>query len=167
MARALPTSVGVVSSTLRRGGVPKVTLTQQATLGSVEQTVEDARSDLGLPAAGSGSLAPSGRRAGAFLLDLILSILVASAFTAPHLPRNVSLAVFAVEYVFFSALIGQTPGMWICRIRLARIDRPRPVGLLRAVVRTILLILLIPALVMDRNGRGVHDRLTQTAVVRA
>jgi len=147
--------------------VPNVTPGGQATLKAVEQTAEETRTDLDLPTAGSGSLAPSGRRAGAFVLDLILSILVASAFTAPHLPRNVSLVVFGLEYVFFSALLGQTPGMWICRLRLTRIDRPRPVGLVRSIVRTVLLILLIPALVMDRNGRGVHDRLTQTAVVRA
>ena len=35
-----------------------------------------------------------------------------------------------------------------------------------AVVRTVLLCLLVPALLVDADGRGLHDRLTQTAVVR-
>ena len=37
----------------------------------------------------------------------------------------------------------------------------------RALVRTALLCLLVPAVVFDRDGRGLHDRLTDTAVVRA
>jgi hypothetical protein len=35
------------------------------------------------------------------------------------------------------------------------------------VYRTLLLFLLVPALIYDRNGRGLHDRLTDTAVVRS
>jgi uncharacterized RDD family membrane protein YckC len=35
------------------------------------------------------------------------------------------------------------------------------------VVRTVLLFLLIPAVVVDKDGRGLHDRFTGTAVVRA
>jgi uncharacterized RDD family membrane protein YckC len=37
----------------------------------------------------------------------------------------------------------------------------------RAVIRTALLSLLLPAVIFDRDGRGLHDRLTDTAVVRA
>lgn len=103
----------------------------------------------------------------AFLVDLALSVLVASAFAAPHLPGNVSLIVFAAEYVVFSAVLSQTPGMFLCRIMLVRLDRRAAVGPLRAVIRTALLILLIPAVFIDGNGRGMHDRLSQTAVVRA
>lgn len=127
----------------------------------------DRSADLGLPGSGSGSIASTGARVLGFLVDAALSFLVALAFTAPHLPRNVSLAVFEVEYVFFSALVAQTPGMFLARVRLARVDRPAAVGLVRAIVRTVLLTLLVPALVWDRNGRGLHDRAAQVAVVRA
>jgi hypothetical protein len=34
-------------------------------------------------------------------------------------------------------------------------------------VRTVLLMLLVPAVIWDRDGRGLHDRLTESAVVRA
>jgi uncharacterized RDD family membrane protein YckC len=45
-------------------------------------------------------------------------------------------------------------------------NRPR-VDVGRIVVRTLLLFLLVPAVVFDRDGRGLHDRLSETAVVRA
>ena len=50
-----------------------------------------------------------------------------------------------------------------------RLAHPRPgerLALWRAVVRTALLCLLVPALLVDADGRGLHDRLTDTAVVR-
>jgi uncharacterized RDD family membrane protein YckC len=119
-----------------------------------------------LPEEGSGSLAPTGIRLVAFLIDLALSALVASLFSYPHLPRNLSLVVFGCEYVVFSALLQATPGMAVMRLRLTRLDRRGPLGLFQAVVRTILLMLLVPAIFMDRDGRGYHDRASSTAVVR-
>jgi len=120
----------------------------------------------GLPEAGPGSVAPAGPRLGAFLVDVVLSGLVAALFTAPELPRNRSLLVFAVLYFGFTVLVGQTPGMRLLKLRVARVDRKVPVCVWRAAVRTLGVILLIPALIRDREGRSVHDRLTQTAVVR-
>jgi uncharacterized RDD family membrane protein YckC len=119
-----------------------------------------------LPEDGPGSLASSGRRVLGFLADSLLSFLVAGAFTAPSLPRNVSLIVFGIEYFAFAALLGQTPGMFLARVRIVRIDRPAALGPVRAVIRTVLLMLLIPALIWDRNGRGLHDKYSQSAVVR-
>ncbi len=122
---------------------------------------------LGLPPEGPGSLAGTGPRLVAFVVDAILSALVAGLFTAPHLPGNVSLLVFALEYIGFGAFFGQTPGMRVLGIRLVRLDRPAPVGLPRAVVRTALLMLVVPALIWDADGRGLHDRAAGTAIVRA
>ena len=51
-------------------------------------------------------------------------------------------------------------------IRVIRVDRDAAVDPWRAVLRTFLLVLLIPAVIFDRDGRGLHDRLTDTAVVR-
>ena len=123
-------------------------------------------SSLGLPAQGRGSLASFGTRIGAFLVDALLSAVVAGLFTAPSLPGNWSLVAFAAITVVTLVLFGQTPGMRLLGLRLAH---PRPgsrLALWRAVVRTGLLILLVPALVVDGDGRGLHDRLTDTAVVR-
>ena len=121
---------------------------------------------LGLPAQGPGSLATFGSRVGAFCVDAVGSALVAGLITAPHLPGNWALLAFAVVTVLTLALFGQTPGMRLLGLRLAH---PRPGERLapwRAVVRTALLCLLVPALLVDADGRGLHDRLTDTAVVR-
>jgi uncharacterized RDD family membrane protein YckC len=123
---------------------------------------------LGLPASGPGSVASMARRAVAFAVDVLGSALVAALFTAPHPPNNWSLLVFAVEYVFFTALFGQTPGMRLLKIRLHRLDRPgRALGPFRALLRTFLLMLLVPAVIYDRDNRGYHDRITDTVVVEA
>jgi uncharacterized RDD family membrane protein YckC len=122
---------------------------------------------LGLPAAGPGSLAPAGQRLAALGLDLVLSALVAGLFTAPELPRNWSLLVFAAQYAGFTFAFGQTAGMRLIGLRVIRVDRPARVGPYRAVLRTVLLMLLIPALIWDRDARCLHDRISQTAVVRA
>jgi uncharacterized RDD family membrane protein YckC len=121
---------------------------------------------LGLPAEGPGSLAGFGRRAVAYLVDAFASALIAGLVTAPEAPRLWSLLSFGLITVVFLLLTGQTPGMRLLGLRLAH---PRPgerLALWRAVVRTALLMLLVPALVVDSNGRGLHDRLTDTAVVR-
>ena len=121
---------------------------------------------LGLPAEGPGSLAPFGTRAVAFVVDALLATLLASLFTAPHLPGNWSLLALAVIYVVPLVLAGQTPGMRLFRLRLAHPSEGRHLAVWRAVVRTALLFLLVPALLVNADGRGLHDRLTDTAVVR-
>ena len=121
---------------------------------------------LGAPPSGPGSLAGYGARLGAFFTDVVLSALVAGLFTAPELPRNWSLVAFLAESVVFGAAFGQTPGMRLFGLRLIRVDRPARVGVPRMLVRTLLLVLLVPALIWDADGRGLHERFSQTAVVR-
>ena len=72
----------------------------------------------GQPETGPGSIAPAGPRLGAFLIDIVLSSVVALLFTAPELPRNRSLLVFAVVYFGFTVLVGQTPGMRLLGLRV-------------------------------------------------
>jgi len=120
---------------------------------------------LGLPADGVGSIATLGRRSGAFAIDALGSALVAGVFTAPDAPRNWSLAVLVVEYVIFTSFFGQTPGMRLCKLRVVRLGTGGPLGPVPAVVRTALLVLLAPALITDRDGRGLHDKAAQAAVV--
>jgi uncharacterized RDD family membrane protein YckC len=103
---------------------------------------------------------------GAFLVDALGSSLIAGLFTAPRLPGNWSLLAFFVLTVGSLVLFGQTPGMRLVGLRLAHPRQGQRLAVWRAVVRTALLMLLIPALVVDADGRGLHDRLTDTAVVR-
>jgi uncharacterized RDD family membrane protein YckC len=121
---------------------------------------------LGLPAEGPGSLASFGTRILAFFVDAFASAIVAGIFTAPHLPANWSLVAFAAITVVTLVAFGQTPGMRLFGLRLAHPQEGRRLASWRAVVRTALLMLLLPALLVDADGRGLHDRLTDTAVIR-
>ncbi len=105
-----------------------------------------------------------GRRVGAFLIDLVLSALLATVFTWPQLPRNLSLLVWAVMTVLSVGLFSFTPGQWATGIRVAPLGGRSLVGLW-AVPRTVLVFLLLPPLLADADGRGLHDRLCRTVVI--
>ena len=130
---------------------------------------------IGLPRAGRGSLAATGPRLLAFLVDALASGLVAALFVhrsgghtfADRLPGTWSLIPFAIDYVVGTLVAGRTIGMYLFGLRIIRVERDVPVDPARALLRTALLALLVPALIFDRDGRGMHDRLTDTAVVRA
>ncbi len=119
-------------------------------------------------------MATTAQRLGAFLVDAVASALVAGLFvqsahgsgTAGRLPGSWSLIPFALDYVVGTLVAGRTLGMYLVGLRLIRVDRPVAVDPGRAIVRTALLTLLLPAVIWDRDGRGLHDRLTDTAVVR-
>lgn len=130
---------------------------------------------LGLPAEGTGSLAPTGTRALALLVDCAASGLIASLFvrrsdlhgTASHLPGSWSLIPLAIDYVVGLILSGQTLGMHLFGVRVVRVDAAHRLSPLLVVVRTAMLFAFVPAVIVDRDARGLHDRLTGTAVVRA
>jgi uncharacterized RDD family membrane protein YckC len=134
---------------------------------------------LGLPQSGPGSISTAGLRVGALIVDCIASALVAGLFVAGigrnhdiahRLPGSWSLIPFAVDYVVGLVLSGQTLGMHLCGIRVVRVGDQhagRRILPLHAAARTLLLMLLVPAVIVDKDGRGLHDRATGTAVVRA
>lgn len=133
---------------------------------------------LGLPESGQASLASPGPRIGAWIVDSVLSALVAALFVevihhghhrdfAQRLPGYWSLVPFALDYILGMLFVGRTLGMYLFGLRIIRVDRNEAVNPWRAVVRTLLLMLLVPAVVFDKDGRGLHDRYTDTAVVRS
>jgi uncharacterized RDD family membrane protein YckC len=129
---------------------------------------------LGLPEFGPGSIAGWSRRLGALLIDWLLCSIVTIAFfyhpqaghtaTVLSQPRLWTPAVFGVEDFLLTALTGFTIGKRLLGVRVIRLDG-RPVGLW-ALPRTALLMLVVPALMMDRDLRGFHDKAAGTAVVR-
>lgn len=121
----------------------------------------------GLPESGIGSAAPTGRRAGAFFLDIVLSALVAGLFTIPEPPRLWSVPVWAFITVVPVAFFGFTPGMAATGIWVTRLTQPGMVGPWRALVRCLLTFVLVPAVLWDLDGRAWQDRLTGTVVVRS
>jgi uncharacterized RDD family membrane protein YckC len=131
--------------------------------------------EFGLPEYGHGSVAGWSRRLGALLIDWIACSVVAIAFLYhPHAghaadvltqPRLWTPVVFGVEDFVLTALTGFTIGKRLLGVRVVRLDG-RPVGLW-ALPRTILLLLVIPVLIMDRDLRGLQDKAAGTIVVRA
>ncbi len=120
---------------------------------------------LGLPSTGAGAVASTGRRVAAFVLDLAVSALAAWAITAPEPPQNTSLVVWVVMTVLTVAVFGITPGQAAVGIRVVPMSGGSFVGLW-AIPRTVLIFLIVPPLLQDENGRGLHDRLCRTIVLR-
>ena len=116
----------------------------------------------GLPEDGPRSVAGMGRRVGALLIDWAICTLIAVALFHD---QYWTLVVFAVQDYLLTALAGMTLGKRLTGIRVARLDG-KPVGLLWGLVRTVLLLTVIPPLVTDRDLRGLHDRAANTIVIR-
>ncbi|WP_314172576.1 RDD family protein [Streptomyces winkii] len=124
---------------------------------------------LGLPAEGPGAVAPVGRRLGALFADWAISVLIAYGLLAGGDLRstdNWALAVFLVMSLLTVGTVGSTPGKRLLRLRVVAVDGLGRLTLWRVAVRTVLLGLAIPALIWDRDGRGLHDRLSGAVQVR-
>lgn len=123
---------------------------------------------LGLPKDGPGSIAPFGRRLAAIAVDWALCVLIAYGLLA-HGDRqaagNWALAVFFVLSVLTVGTIGSTPGKRFLGLRVVSVDGGR-LSPLRGFLRSLLLCLAIPALIWDRDSRGLHDRLSRAVQVR-
>jgi uncharacterized RDD family membrane protein YckC len=110
-------------------------------------------------------VASLGRRFGALLIDWILCVVIAGAFSSATRSPWLAPAILVLEYGVFVGFFAQTPGMWVARIRCVGIDDGRPIGPLRALLRGLLLVLLISPLVMDRQMRGWHDKAARSVMV--
>jgi uncharacterized RDD family membrane protein YckC len=119
----------------------------------------------GATATGVGSVASLGRRVAAFLIDIALSAALALAFTWPEPPQNLSLYIWAGVTVFTVALFGITPGHAAMGLRVASIRGATFLGAW-AIPRTALIFVIVPPLFTDEDGRGLHDRLCRTIVLR-
>ncbi len=117
---------------------------------------------LGMPQSGPGSIAGFGARVTAFLIDTVMCALIAIGFARDTVWTT---PVFALEVLVLTAFLGASAGQFLRGLGVVRLDG-RPAGLPRAVVRTGLLLLLVPALIWDRDGRGLHDRAAGTVLIR-
>ncbi len=130
---------------------------------------------LGLPESGSGSVARIGRRIGGLLIDYAAATIIATGLFGYEqfaLPAEAGLTmfqplmVFAAINILFIPTIGGTPGHRLLGMRLVLL-RGGWVGLWRPLVRTILLLLVIPPAIWDADQRGLHDKAVGTLLIRA
>jgi uncharacterized RDD family membrane protein YckC len=126
---------------------------------------------LGFPAQGPGSMASTGSRVGAFIVDAIVANLLAGVpylFGARYTLDSRNIAVygaFLLVELIFDSVYGQTLGKRLFNIRVIRVDGDGLASFRWILLRTALLATLIPAVVWDRDRRGLHDKASGTVVV--
>ena len=124
-------------------------------------------SRLGRPEDGPGSLGGFGRRVAALAIDWVISLFIAGGFLrGAHLGQFAPLLVLLVMNVLLVGTAGSTIGQRLLALRVETLDSRRP-GLLKALVRSVLLCLAVPPLVWDADQRGLHDRFAGTVLARA
>ena len=107
------------------------------------------------------------RRLGAIFIDWLLCTFIVVALIRPARPdvEYWTLLVFGAQDYLLTALTGLTIGKRLMGIRVARLDG-KMVGLLWGFLRTLILLTVVPTLLMNRDLRGLHDRASNTAVLR-
>lgn len=127
--------------------------------------------NLGLPARGPGSLAPLPRRAVAALVDWLLSQLIVVGLLEIPVDSGgagsfAPLGVFALMHVLLVGTLGTTIGHRVVGIEVRAQDGgpPRPQ---QALVRTLMVVLFLPAVFTASDGRGFHDKAAGTVTLRS
>lgn len=118
---------------------------------------------LALPEEGSGSVARVPRRLVALTVDWLACVLVSNVFVDGD--PWATLGIFAALNVLTVGTVGASPGQALLGLRLRRLDRSWA-GPVPALVRTVLLCLVVPAVIYDRDQRGLHDRAARTVLLR-
>ena len=127
---------------------------------------------LGLPQQGPGALASWRRRLLAIAVDWAASWLVSIVLFPGALTDEATTTadlvvvplVAVAQSVFFIALLGGSFGHVACRMVVVRLDR-RPLGLLRPLLRSVLVYLVVPPLVFNQDNRGLHDLAAGTVLL--
>jgi uncharacterized RDD family membrane protein YckC len=128
-------------------------------------------SPFGLPADGPGSVAGWGRRIAGLFVDWFACLAIASGAQAvfgwdgDDTRALLPVVVLFVEMTLLVGTLGTSLGHRLLGIRVVRPDG-RPVGLPAAALRALLLCLVIPAVVFDKDRRGLHDLAAGSIVVR-
>jgi uncharacterized RDD family membrane protein YckC len=124
---------------------------------------------LGYPQSGRGSVGGMGEKLGAFLIDLVVAGVVSFVAVRPHsvhsyqIENAIADAVFVLLTAGGLALSGRTIGMRVLGLQVVRLDGRR-MGW-RSLPRQILCGLLVPAVIVNKDRRGLHDQWLRTAVV--
>lgn len=107
-------------------------------------------------------MAGYGRRIGAIFVDWIIANAIAALFF--DMVSWVPLVAFALMHWLLIGVLGTTLGKLLFRIQVVRVGGANT-GILKALIRTVLLLLVIPVVVIDEEGRGMHDRLAGTVEI--
>lgn len=125
---------------------------------------------LGLPERGGGSLVSVMRRIWGVVIDWVIAWIVAAFITTftgvLGDTATLTLILFVVLGTVSVWLFARTPGQAALKMGVARIDVvDARVGFVRALIRSLLTACVLPAAMVDADGRGMHDRGTGTSVI--
>lgn len=120
---------------------------------------------LGLSPDGPGSIARIGSRILALIVDWALAALPAYFLIGGDVPQLWNLAIFAVLQIVFIPTIGGSIGHRLLGLRVVPLGGGW-VGVWRPVIRTALIVLVVPVLVWDSDQRGFHDKIAGTVLIR-
>jgi hypothetical protein len=118
---------------------------------------------LGLPERGPRSVARPGRRMAALAVDWALCSLISFAFFGYD--AGATLAIFAATQIIFIVTVAGSIGQLLFGMRVVPLVGGW-IGVWRPIARTLLLCIVIPAVIWDRDQRGMHDRWVGTVLVR-
>jgi uncharacterized RDD family membrane protein YckC len=124
-----------------------------------------------MPRSGPGAVAGWGRRFVAIAIDWLLSMLVVSVFIGQDVwsgdgpAQWLPLAVFGLEAWVLTTLLGGSAGQLIMRVGVRRTSG-EPLDIFRALLRTFLILLVIPPLIFNRDQQGLHDLAVDSIAVR-
>lgn len=111
----------------------------------------------------------SGKRILALIFDWVAAILVVQVI--PNGPEYgtqsnslLTLLVFAIEVALFTWLMGASFGQRIVGLRIRDFSSGSNPTLVQSLIRTLLIVLLVPPLLADAEGRGLHDRIAKTKI---
>lgn len=117
---------------------------------------------LGLPESGPGSMAPWSRRILALFIDWGIATLISVAFFGGE--ELITLGIFVASHIILIGLLGVTIGKRLVRIQVVRGQNiPGPIF---STVRTLMLLLILPVILIGTDSRGAHDRAAGTVQLR-
>jgi uncharacterized membrane protein required for colicin V production len=113
-------------------------------------------------------MATFGRRVVALFIDWIAAMLISRALVGTPgttLESFATLGIFAVEVTILTWLWGSSFGQRIVGLRV--VGRTRRLGFVATLLRTVLICIVIPPVITDADGRGLHDRAVDSVVIRS
>ena len=107
-----------------------------------------------------------GRRFAALLIDWALCLVIAAFYADPRVVAWPPVLVLIGFNALLIGLFGRTLGMSLARLRCVSVADGGAIGIPRGLLRGVLLALLVPAIIMDGDRRGLHDRAAGAIVVQ-
>ena len=116
-----------------------------------------------------------GRRLAAITIDWLASYAIAFAFFAGggNFGERVSESrvpttlIFVAEYAILIALTGASFGHRLLRLKVVDFSHGGLPTIRQVLIRTGLMAIVITAITYDEDGRGIHERFSQTRLERA